>query len=83
MKFRQHRGGSLKSSMETLVEVENQEALQKHIDFIYANVLGFPWKTPIKISLYINWLDARVGWQKTYVVVVDGWGPIGFTDSTG
>jgi hypothetical protein len=76
-KFREHRGG-LKESMGTEFAFEHLWQLFAHIDTILMSY-GV-WDThasQIKIEPYA-W-DHRIGWD-THVVVITGYGVIGFTD---
>ncbi|MEN5103800.1 hypothetical protein [Brucella anthropi] len=72
MKFRFHRG-SLADSMKTVKEVQNRDDLialitdevdLKPTDHIHIKPYGY---------------DKRIGWD-TYMVKVDGFGPVGFLD---
>ena len=82
MKFREHRGG-LAESMETCVEIASYGQLLDHIGNIFQepplNTFAFdPRKVHVKE--YSMEPDARIGWPATYIVTVDGYGPLGFTD---
>ena len=80
MKLREHRG-SLAESMETLVELENRDALVRYYQERHAlDGLEFG-PADIKVELYIDRLDARTGWEKTYIVIIEGYGVVGFTDA--
>lgn len=81
MKFRQHRGG-LAESMETLVVLGNWDELKGYIK-------GLLWSWPtapevtdqtLHVKLYVDRGDSRIGWEKTYIVTLDEYGVLGFTD---
>ena len=79
MKFREHRGG-LTESMETTVDLPDYPALIAHL-----RKLAQPWQTmpPIDATtVYIKHYgyDKRIGWD-THIVMLDGYGALGFTDS--
>jgi hypothetical protein len=77
MKFREHRG-QLEDSLETMVELADNDALWAHI----RNLLR-PYDfevTMISTILYLDKPDERIGWPETYIVKVAGYGVIGFTD---
>ena len=77
MRFRSH-AGDLADSMKTVVELEpTTEALREHLRLK-------PWlnaELPIKVEPYYMQPDERIGWPHTYIVTVDGFGAVGFTDS--
>lgn len=79
VKFREHRG-SLVESMNTVVEIVDLDALLKHL-----HKLAEPWPTfpaitreTVELSLYAR--DERNGWYDTYIVVLKGYGVLGFTN---
>lgn len=77
MKFREHRGG-LDESMKTVVELGGRADMVKHI-----HDLLWPWGLDVQdgdvvASSYGG--DARIGWKEVYIVVVTGYGVVGFTD---
>lgn len=37
----------------------------------------------LHIELYVDRPDTRLGWDKTYIVSINGYGIIGFTDEAG
>lgn len=79
MKFREHRG-HLADSMETLVEIADRAELVAHLSKIL-----WPYSFPVKdedieVKKYFPRADPRCGWQQTYIVVLAGYGPIGYTD---
>lgn len=80
MKFREHRG-SLGASMDTMVELETRAQLIDHVKKMYSTfVHGFNFDD-IVVEPYYMTPDSRCGWEQTYVVRLDGFGVIGFTDS--
>ena len=79
MKFREHRGG-LAESMETLVEVDSKRALVAHIQKLLSPYRVTVADDDVQASLYGSSGDGRIGWEKVYVVTVNGYGVIGFSD---
>jgi hypothetical protein len=80
MKFREHRGG-LAESMITMVEVPDVPSLIAHIRQLLSRyVFEFP-DDAVHIRLYLDTVDKRIGWKKTYIVTIDKYGVIGWTDS--
>lgn len=86
MKFREHRGG-LAESMATCVEVADRAALIAVIEQRLAP-FGRPFtRAQIDAGLDVEpygcsgmpLLDLRIGWY-TYIVTLDGYGVLGFTD---
>jgi hypothetical protein len=77
MKFREHRG-DFESSMQTVVEVQSLTELTDHINKLLAPYVVSFSKDKVKITPYVT-LDKRNGWN-TYIVTIDGYGVIGFTD---
>lgn len=77
MKIREHRG-RLEDSMKTVAEIEpTLEAVTAHV-----NDRLKPWGpvSPERIAVRpYGGFDARIGWD-TYIVVLEGYGPFGFTD---
>lgn len=83
MKFREHRG-SLKDSMRTCVTLENTAALMAHIAGIFQEPMMrlFPYKAEkVHVSEYYMQPDDRTGWPNTYIVTIEGYGVLGFTDT--
>jgi hypothetical protein len=80
MKFREHKG-SLDVSMRTLIEFDSKRALVTHIQNLLAPYRVTVSPDDIKASLYGSSGDARIGWEKTYIVTVKGYGVIGFSDA--
>jgi hypothetical protein len=82
MKFREHRGG-LDESMETCVEIANYAQLLDHIGNIFKDppLNNFKFDPrQVHISSYSMSPDTRIGWEHTYIVTIDGYGVLGFTD---
>lgn len=80
MKFREHKG-SLADSMETLVELPDRAAL---IARLAALLRPYRFKVTdkiVKIELYTPRPDNRIGWARTYLITVKGYGVIGMADS--
>lgn len=78
MKFRHHRGG-LKESMKTLVTLEDRNALVQHLREYFKEWFDVvPDK--VKLERYGDGPDTRIGWDKVFIVTIDGFGPVGFTD---
>ena len=80
MKFRERRGG-LTESMATLVEVDSKRALVAHIQKLLAPYRVKVTDEDVAANLYGSSGDARIGWEKVYIVTVKGCGVIGFSDS--
>jgi hypothetical protein len=80
MKFREHRGG-LAESMETLVEVDSKLALVVYIQNLLAPYRVTVAYEDVVSTLYGSSGDARIGWEKVYIVTVKGYGVIGFSDA--
>lgn len=73
-RFREHRG-SLADSLETVVTLETRADLIAHLGRVLA-----PFKVTDQIVETRHYaFDDRIGWN-TYIVVVHGHGPVGFTD---
>ncbi len=79
MQFRQQRG-DLEESMGTLVTLKDRDALFAHCQSILAHTGRVFERSTLKIERY-GGPDARIGWEKTFIVLIDGWGPVGFSDS--
>jgi len=81
MKFRPVRGGLDESTAE-LKEFSNRfefemfilNAAEHYIDITYTN-------HGIEVKPYAKWCwpDTRIGWEKTYLVTLNGY-PVGYTD---
>lgn len=71
--------------METLVTVKDRAELVEHCKKLLEPYSGWTefWKIrldELEIKEYFMWPDARIGWDKTYLVTVPGYGIMGFTD---
>lgn len=82
MKFREQRG-SLNDSMRTCVELKDHAALVEH-----CRKLLEAWPTAPQVTNNTLWVekytdlpDERIGWGKTYIVGVYGYGVLGYTDA--
>jgi hypothetical protein len=80
VKFREHRGG-LAESMATLVNCDGRAALVTHIQHLLECYGLKVTDSDVKVTIYGTSGDARIGWEKVYVVTVQGYGVIGFADS--
>lgn len=85
MKFRQHRG-SLADAMETACEIET---LQDLLDLITKELAPYQGPEPILIDettvtleLISSHPDERIGWKQTWMVLLKGYGPFGWTDGS-
>ena len=81
MKFRLHRGG-LDESMATCVEIDRSKAA---LAAVIARDMAVAFEGPRTVtaedvSLEYYGFDERINW-KTWVVLVRGFGVVGFTDS--
>lgn len=74
IKFRPHRGGGLRESMELMQEVETIDQI---LDIVNQNSIMSFTKGDIKIKPY--GYDPRIDWD-TYIVTIDGYGVVGFTN---
>lgn len=77
MKFREHRG-QLAESMKTLIELPDKRALINHAR-LALEPYGFD-VTEIVVHLYLDKPDERIGWDKTWLITIPGYGVFGFTD---
>ena len=79
MKFREHRG-SLNESLQTLVDLDDFDALVEHIKTLFAEMgAGAPPVNHDTVRSEFYVYDPRIKWQ-TWLISVDGWGPVGMTD---
>lgn len=76
MKFREHRG-QLADSMETCIDLPDRESL---IDHLYRNFCAPLPFDQIEVKPYDEEPDTRIGWSRTYIVTLEKFGVIGFTD---
>ena len=60
--------------MDTCLEVANKTDLAKYLGVGEAN---------LTIKLYCDTPDTRIGWAKTYLVILQGFGPVGMCDADG
>lgn len=81
MKFREHRGG-LADSMATMVELPNRAALIDHLCALARSWPTFPLITSETVHIEFFGWDNRIDWEKTYIVTLDGYGVLGFTNSS-
>lgn len=78
MRFREHRG-ALRDSLDTTVELADRAALVQHV----TKLLRPYWRLPVvdeAIHVKHYAYDDRCGWDM-YMVTLDGYGVLGFTDS--
>lgn len=79
MRFREHRGG-LAESMETMVELPDRAAVIAHIQKLLRSYMFEVNDWDIHCHLYSERPDTRIGWDVTYIVTLDDYGVIGFSD---
>jgi len=79
MKFRFHRG-SLADSIKTLVELKGRDDLVKHCQSLLGQDFVFE-PSALKVEPYGSGGDERIGWEHVFVVTIEGYGVIGFTDA--
>jgi hypothetical protein len=79
MHFREHRG-TRGDSLRTLVELEDRKALVEHCRRILARYDFTFNPAALRVTLYYDLPDPRIGWKSTYKVEVRGYGLVGFTD---
>jgi len=76
MKFREHRG-RLKDSLKTVVELDSRNELLKHVRALLKEYnLEFA-DADLTVEKHAH--DPRTNWD-TYIVRLNGYGPVGFTD---
>jgi hypothetical protein len=81
MKFREHRGTlALDDSMQTCVELDDRAALVEHVTRLHDCFIHDYDFSNLVVKPYFMERDTRCGWEQTYIVVLPGFGPIGFTD---
>lgn len=79
MRFREHRGG-LAESVETLTELSDRNALVNHCQSLLQPYSFHFEPSALKVEPY-GGKDTRIGWDETYIVTVEGYGVMGFTDA--
>jgi hypothetical protein len=77
--FREHRGG-LDEAMATLFEFDNRQQLLKHIRWLLDQHSFQFADSDLRIDLYQREPDRRIGWEHTYIVTIEGYGVMGFTN---
>jgi hypothetical protein len=76
-KFREHRG-TFVDSMATMVELPDRAALVRHCQDLLAP-FGFTFdRDQLHVSFYSP--DRRVDWEENWIILIDGYGPIGYID---
>lgn len=82
MQFREHRG-TIAESIETIVTLKDRQALVDHCQTLLTP-LSFRFEPDaLTVTYYSDMPDTRVGWERTYIVIIEGHGVIGFSDSPG
>lgn len=79
MKYRDHRGG-LAESMETLQEFDTRADLITYLQKELATWGHKFEESAVKIEPYGDGKDDRIGWSNLHIVIVQGFGPVGFAD---
>ena len=82
MRFREHRGG-LAESMDTLVTFHPPNERDKMIAYIRGLLWPFDHLViakDVKLRQYTPDGDKRIGWDQLYIVTLEGYGVVGFTD---
>jgi hypothetical protein len=80
MRLREHRG-SLDDSMATMVTIASTiEALTAQINTVLAPYVFVAQPEQVQVKEFSSHRDERIGWEKTFVVTVDGYGVFGFCD---
>ena len=78
--FRPHRG-SLKEAMEGVREVSSVKDIVYGLGLQYCEYLSERYViSDVLVELYDERPDDRIGWDKTYIVRIDGYGVLGFTN---
>jgi hypothetical protein len=78
-KFREHNG-SLSKSMATCVPCTSMDELKIIVQKILKPYLFKYDMEGLSLELYWDYPDDRIGWEKTYLVYLQGYGVVGFTD---
>lgn len=63
--------------MATVVELADRDALLKHVRGLFEP--PYFHESRLLVEPYGSGIDERNGWH-THLVVLEGWGPVGFTD---
>lgn len=80
MQFREHRD-TIAESIDTIVTLKDRQALVEHCQKFLAP-LGIQFEPDaLTLTYYSDIPDTRVGWERTYIVIIEGHGVIGFSDS--
>jgi hypothetical protein len=68
--------------MQTCVELPDRAALIAHCRKILSRWPTAPEVTAktLQVQLYAITPDERIGWKETWIVIVPGYGVLGFTD---
>jgi hypothetical protein len=89
MKFRPHRE-LLEDAMKEMVEVDGLAGLIEHLrrDHEYMREMSpDAWRVfdPPKVIVkpYGSGRDDHIGWKDVHIVLVEGWGPVGFCEGNG
>lgn len=81
VRYRPHRGG-LGEAMAEMVKLASKADLIAHLKKWHAEMYGAPEinEDTLHIKPYGSGPDTRIGWEQTFIVMLDGWGPVGFSD---
>jgi hypothetical protein len=80
MQFREH-SDTIAESIQTIVTLKDRQALVEHCQTLLTP-LGFRFEPDtLTLTYYSDMPDTRVGWEQTYIVIIEGHGVIGFSDS--
>lgn len=66
--------------METLVELDDINALIKHCEKLLEPYNLHLDVKELSVDPYSMGGDDRIGWKEVYIVTLDGYGVLGFTD---
>ena len=81
MIFREHRGG-LEESMATQVVLPSRHALLLHLRKLFLPYNIYVKDEKLHIREYNHGRgDSRIGWQELYIVTLDGYGVLGWTNA--
>lgn len=78
-RFRPHRS-TLAAAMQEAVEVNGYEGLIEHLRQTHPEYGPAFNPRSVTIAPYSG-ADERIGWKNTYLVSIEGWGPVGFCES--